>query len=84
MPGRSYICTSTVLGVTIDSRVYYLWRNEYAGSYVMLPRYYIIADNITKSYHVQENKKRGVISFDEGGSKQINKKNKRYRRICLT
>jgi len=24
-----------------------------------------------------------VISFDKGGSKQNNKKNKRYRRICL-
>ena len=29
---------------------------------------------IRKSHHVQENKKRGVVSFDKGGSKQINKR----------
>ena len=28
---------------------------------------FLIADNITKSHHLQENKKRGVISFDKGG-----------------
>ena len=32
---------------------------------------------------IQENKKRGVISFDKGGSEQINRQNRRYRRICL-